>query len=85
MQQDYEKMLESFLNERENTIEWLRTLKDAQWQNYAVHPVHGNLTAEMFLINWPAHDYLHIRQITRLKYDYLKNLTGDSLQYAGGW
>jgi hypothetical protein len=32
-----------------------------------------------------AHDLLHIRQITKLKYDYLKYLSGQGLSYAGDW
>jgi len=43
------------------------------------------MTASMFFSNWLAHDYLHIRQITRLKYDYLKQLTNEDLSYAGTW
>ncbi len=43
------------------------------------------MTAKMFLSNWLAHDYLHIRQITKLKYDYLKQLTNEDLNYAGNW
>jgi hypothetical protein len=39
----------------------------------------------MFLHNWLAHDYLHIRQIIRIKYDYLKKTSGEILLYAGEW
>ena len=28
---------------------------------------------------------LHIRQITRLKYDYLKEISNENLRYAGNW
>ncbi len=43
------------------------------------------MTAKMFLSNWLAHDYLHLRQILDLKFNYHKLLSGDSLTYAGKW
>jgi hypothetical protein len=45
----------------------------------------GRLSAGTFLSNWLAHDYLHIRQIIRLKYQYLQRQTRESLDYAGAW
>jgi uncharacterized protein YutE (UPF0331/DUF86 family) len=44
-----------------------------------------NLSAKMIFKNWLAHDYLHIRQIIRLKFEYLKGFTGENLSYAGDW
>jgi hypothetical protein len=43
------------------------------------------MTAMLFLSNWLAHDYLHIRQIIKLKFDYLEKMTGEGLSYAGDW
>jgi hypothetical protein len=43
------------------------------------------MSAGMLLANWLAHDYLHFRQITKLKYDYIKYRTGEDLAYAGTW
>jgi hypothetical protein len=39
----------------------------------------------MIFANWLAHDYLHIRQILRLKYEYLKSISEEDLSYAGEW
>ena len=83
--QDYTKVLEKFLEERENSIEWLTSLADPKWDNVHKHPVLGDLSAEMFLSSWLAHDYLHIKQITKIKYDYFKQLSGDKVGYAGDW
>ena len=84
-QQDYMEKLTAFLQERAQSIEWLLSLSDPPWYNAYHHPTFGALTARMFLVNWLAHDYLHFRQITRLKYDYLKQVSGESLDYAGSW
>lgn len=83
--QDYEKKIQEFVQEREKSIEWLKTLESANWSNAYQHPKLGPLPAEMFLANWLAHDYLHIRQITKLKYDNLAATSGQDLSYAGGW
>ncbi len=45
----------------------------------------GTITAGMFLYSWLAHDYLHIRQITKIKYDYLGITAPDNIAYAGNW
>ncbi len=85
MEQDYNKMLERFIEERDQSIKWLKSLKYPNWENYYEHPKKGNLTAKFFLTNWLAHDYLHFRQITKLKFDYLEHQSGDDLDYAGTW
>jgi hypothetical protein len=85
MEQDYQRILNLFIEERSNSIKWLQTIKDPAWHSYYVHPKFGNMSAFMLLTNWLAHDYLHIRQITSLKYHYLQLQTRESLSYAGSW
>ena len=85
MEQDYEKMLSSFLGERQKSVEWLHSLDDPQWNNTHHHPKLGLLSASLFLANWLAHDLLHIRQIIKLKYAHLKHHSGIDLSYAGNW
>lgn len=85
LQQDYRDTLNRFLTERARSIEWLRSLGNPNWDNAEEHPKFGKMTAKTFLSNWLAHDYLHIRQIIKLKYDYLKQLTNEDLNYAGNW
>jgi len=85
IEQDYGEKLNQFLKEREQSLEWLRSLSKPAWENYHKHPKFGKMTARMFLANWLAHDYLHIRQILNLKFQYLKNLTNEDLTYAGNW
>lgn len=85
MGQDYGTMLDGFLAERRETVRWLRGLEDPKWTNAFQHPTYGPLTARMFLVNWLAHDLLHIRQITKVKFLYLQAESGEPLEYAGTW
>ncbi len=85
IQQNFDVMLTQFLKERERSVEWLQLLTNPKWDNAYDHPKFGKMTAELFLTNWLAHDYLHMRQILTLKFDYLKQLTRESLTYAGNW
>ena len=85
MQQDFNEMLEKFIHEREQSIIWLKTLKTVNWENAFEHSKLGTMSAKLFLTNWLAHDYLHIKQILKLKYDYLMYNSGENLDYAGQW
>ncbi len=83
--QNYESKLAQFLAERQASVAWLHALSMPKWDNAYQHPKFGAMSGHMFLANWLAHDYLHIRQITRLKYDYLRFISGETLSYAGTW
>ncbi len=85
IQQNYNLMLDKFLAERDDSIYWLKSLENPKWDNYYTHQKIGDLSAKHFLDNWLAHDYLHIRQITKLKFDYLNHHSGERLDYAGIW
>jgi hypothetical protein len=83
--QDYQEMLSTFFEERNVSIKWLEELKDPKWDNFFEHPRFGKMTARMFLANWIAHDYLHIRQIIKVKFQYLDQFSSEQLSYAGNW
>ena len=85
IEQDYDEKLVSFLEERDSSIKWLRSLENPSWENIHVHPKLGEMSANKFLSNWLAHDHIHIRQINRIKYEFLNVKTEDSLNYAGNW
>ena len=85
LEQDYEGMIDKWMHERSASLDWLRSLSHPAWENVHHHPKLGPLSAGTFLSNWLAHDYLHIRQIVRLKYQHLQYRTGESLDYAGTW
>jgi hypothetical protein len=83
--QVFAERLEAFLTERRISIKWLRSLQDPKWKNVYRHPTAGSLTAYDLLTNWLAHDYHHIRQINRRKYEYLRKKSKVNLAYAGDW
>jgi hypothetical protein len=85
MQWNYQDTLGKFSEERKNSVRWLQSLNNPQWKNVHHHPKFGAMSAEMFLANWLAHDYLHFRQIIKIKFDYLKHTSGETLKYAGAW
>jgi len=85
-EKNFENVAEEFLNERAASINWLSHLQNPYWGNAYTHPQAGVLTARQMLANWLAHDYFHIRQITRLNYQYLEaKIVPLTLHYAGNW
>ncbi|NNJ82171.1 MAG: DinB family protein [Flavobacteriaceae bacterium] len=85
IEQDFENMLGNFLKEREMSVVWLKSLTSPKWDNAYQHPKFGPMTAKLYLSNWLAHDYMHIRQINRIRFEYLQQWTGEPLTYAGNW
>ena len=84
-EQNFDLVLADFLEERQRTVAWLRTLKNAPWRNAHPHPRVGPITADLFLVNWVAHDMHHLRQLNNLRYAYLASVSTESLEYAGIW
>lgn len=85
MEQSYESKLSDFLQERDQSIYWLKDLKTPNWNTEIIHPRIGKVSARFFLENWLVHDYIHIRQILKVKYAYLEHKTDSNLKYAGNW
>lgn len=78
--------LQDFLRERARSVEWLRSLEQADPAATYQHPKFGPITAGDLLGSWLAHDLIHIRQMTRLHYEYLaQRVAPYSLGYAGPW
>jgi len=82
---DLKKTVSDFIDERSETVKWLRSLKNPPYNNAYQHPKVGPVSARLILANWLAHDYLHFRQITRVKYDYIVSISGEKMDYAGTW
>ena len=83
--QDYDQKVSEFLKARAQSIVWLRSLEQPDWENTGYHPELGSFSAKRLLLNWLAHDYLHIKQINHLKYLWLKQHGGVDISYAGTW
>lgn len=59
---------------------WLKKLRDflTKKNNSIEHSNFGRMIAQRFLLNWLTHNYVHIRQNAKLKYDFLNsNSTND--------
>jgi DinB superfamily len=76
--------LSDFQLERQQSLAWLRGLPaDLQLERTAPD---REISAGQVFYSWLAHDYLHIRQITRLHYDFLVLRTQPyDIGYAGQW
>lgn len=82
---DFSDEIERFRIERQASLLWLRTLNDAPWENAYQHPTVGPVPANLILVNWVAHDVLHVRQLVELRYRLLVKSTSSPLNYAGSW
>jgi hypothetical protein len=84
-ERDLDTSLNNFFSERQKSLEWLGQLAQPNWQNSNEGP-NGTLTAGDLLASWLAHDFLHIRQLSRLHWQYVGAIS-DPYQttYAGPW
>ena len=85
-QRAFGAMREQFFAERAQSITQLCQLGDVAWQTPLNHPRLRELTAEQVAWAWVAHDLLHIRQLTELRYLlYQRQTTAYGYGYAGDW
>ncbi|NNK87656.1 MAG: hypothetical protein HKO90_05190, partial [Flavobacteriaceae bacterium] len=81
----YKLTLKELLDEREQSVNWLKSLDNPDWGLFFEHPKIGRMNAGYYVQNWLAHDYLHIRQINRLKYEFHREQSDSDLDFAGKW
>ncbi len=80
-----QQAVESFLLEREASIQWLKNLEAPDWDIQSQAPW-GAMSAGDVLVSWEEHDYLHLRQIIEVL--HALNVEGAapySVKYAGDW
>jgi DinB superfamily len=78
--------LERFLLERDKSITWLKGLTSSNLELTHVRPSFVSLRAGDLLASWMVHDLLHIRQLTRLHYQWLEQeVKPFAIKYAGDW
>jgi hypothetical protein len=83
---DLEESLNNFLSERQCSVSWLAGLSSPAWQTRREHPQAGSLSAGDLLASWLAHDFLHLRQLVGLHWEYVSLLAKPySTDYAGMW
>lgn len=85
-ERDLTESLDRFDLERVRSLNWLGTIDARLLDNEREHPNMGTMSGRQMLASWIAHDLLHVRQITRLRYQRLADRVGPaSVDYAGGW
>lgn len=85
-QKELQESVDRFVEERNKSIEWLRslTIDPVPFDRSYEHPA-GLIRLGDMMLSWAAHDYLHIRQLARLQLDYATHVTkGFSNGYASG-
>lgn len=84
-ERDLHESLAKFMQERDASLAWLRTLTNANW-DAAVETPFGPLSAGDMLMSWAAHDLLHLRQLVELHYAYHQQQAQPyQIGYAGDW
>jgi len=74
-----------FAAERDKSLSWLKSLKEPRWELTHLTP-NGSRTAGDLLASWLAHDFLHIRQLTRLNWQHAALVAAPfQTAYAGPW
>jgi hypothetical protein len=77
--------LQAFLQEREQSLAWLRALDRPDWEAIYQAPF-GPIHAGDMMAAWVAHDWMHIRQLVELHYAQVLDLTSPyNTHYAGVW
>ena len=84
-EQNFVEMQEKFFAERMKSLEWLKTLSDADWETTYTSQ-YGSVTAGEMFSCWVAHDNLHVRQLVELRRLHVERITKPfDLEYAGEW
>ena len=84
-QKNFGAMQRNFFNEREKSLAWLKSLKNADW-NIVHRSQWGTMKAGDMFASWVAHDNLHIRQLVELRRTRIENITKPyRIKYAGDW
>ena len=79
-------VLRRFDAERQNSLAWLRSLQNQNWDRAHQHPQFGPIPAGDLLNAWAAHDMLHIRQITKRLFELnVQEAKPYENRYAGNW
>jgi hypothetical protein len=84
-ERELEESLSGFLEERENSLQWLRGLDSPDWEAVYQAPW-GPIRAGDMLSAWVAHDLLHLRQLVELRWAHTtRRLAPYQTRYAGEW
>jgi uncharacterized damage-inducible protein DinB len=85
-ERDLAVSLTNFLQERQNSLAWLRGLLEPDWESGRMAPWGSKIRAGDILAAWLAHDFLHMRQLNELHYKYWQETAvAYDIRYAGEW
>jgi hypothetical protein len=83
---DFQETIQNFLRERGQSLAWLKTFQNTDWEASATAPWGGAIKAGDMLASWVAHDMLHLRQLVELHWAYhLQSVKPYVPDYAGEW
>jgi hypothetical protein len=68
---DLRTTVDDFRRERQESLRWLRSLRETAWDQVHEHPQIGPMRAGDLLAAWSAHDLLHLQQIARTRLSFL--------------
>jgi hypothetical protein len=84
-EQDFREIKENFFAERSKSLDWLKSISNANW-DLAYSSEFGTLSAGELFASWVAHDNLALRQFVELRRKRIENITDPySIAYAGDW
>ena len=84
-QRDLRESLTNFLDQRQESLAWLKGLASPDWKAVYETPW-GQMTAGDMFAAWVAHDLLHTRQLVELQWAYTtRRLQPHRVDYAGSW
>jgi hypothetical protein len=82
---DLFETLNRYMNLRNETLSWLDSLENPDWETSYEAPF-GEITAGDMFVSWVTHDLLHLRQLIELQRQYLVEQAKPYRQeYAGDW
>jgi len=85
IEQNLLEMQEKLFEERKQSLEWLKTLSEVNWETIYTSQ-YGSVTAGEMFSCWVAHDNLHIRQLVELRRAHIERITKPyEIEYAGDW
>lgn len=83
---DLSESIARFEAARGESLQWLRSLRNLSLNQVHTHPKLGSMRAGDLLASWAAHDLLHLRQITKRRYQHLRAMVEPfKIDYAGEW
>ena len=84
-QSDLYEIINRYLTLRNESMEWLDTVENPDWDARYEAPF-GEISAGDMYVSWITHDLLHLRQLVELQRFYLEEVAKPySLDYAGDW